>query len=87
MFEILIQLGAILAILTVYAAKLIRILVDLPRDKRTQRFVLAVLIAFLPAALIGATLHKYIKAHARVPLIVCLSADHRRFHPACWSTA
>ena len=35
-FEILIQLGAILAILTVYAAKLIRILVDLPSDKRTR---------------------------------------------------
>lgn len=49
-FEILIQLGAILAILTVYAAKIIRILVDLPRDKHTQRFVLAVLVAFLPAA-------------------------------------
>ena len=72
-FEILIQLGAILAILTVYAAKIIRILVDLPRDKQTQRFVLAVLIAFLPAALIGATLHKYIKAMLEVPLIVCLS--------------
>lgn len=72
-FEILIQLGAILAILTVYSAKLIRILVDLPRDKRTQRFVLAVLVAFLPAALIGATFHKYIKAMLEVPLIVCLS--------------
>ena len=72
-FEILIQLGAILAILTVYSAKLIRILVDLPRDKRTQRFALAVLVAFLPAALIGATFHKYIKAMLEVPLIVCLS--------------
>lgn len=72
-FEILIQLGAILAILSVYSAKLIRILVDLPRDKRTQRFVLAVLIAFLPAAIIGATFHKYIKAMLEVPLIVCLS--------------
>jgi undecaprenyl-diphosphatase len=72
-FEILIQLGAILAILTVYSAKLIRILVDLPSDKRTQRFVLAVLVAFLPAAVIGAGLHKYIKAMLEVPLIVCLS--------------
>jgi undecaprenyl-diphosphatase len=72
-FEILIQLGAILAILTVYAAKLIRILVDLPSDSRTQRFVLTVLVAFLPAAVIGAALHKYIKAMLEVPLIVCLS--------------
>jgi undecaprenyl-diphosphatase len=60
-FEVLIQLGAILAIITVYFAKLLRILIDLPRDARTQRFVLAVLVAFLPAAVIGATLHKFIK--------------------------
>jgi undecaprenyl-diphosphatase len=72
-FEILIQLGAILAILTVYAAKLMRILVDLPRDRRTQRFVVAVLLAFLPAVLIGVVLHKQIKSLLEVPLIVCLS--------------
>jgi len=60
-FEVLIQLGAILAILSVYFAKLSRILFDLPRDARTQRFVLAILVAFLPAAVIGATLHKFIK--------------------------
>ena len=72
-FEILIQLGAILAILTVYAAKLIRILVDLPSDKRTQRFVLAVLLAFLPAAVLGATLHKYIKSMLDMPVVVCVS--------------
>jgi len=70
-FEILIQLGAILAILSVYSAKLLRLLLDLPRDARTQRFVLAVLLAFLPAAVIGAGLHTYIKALLEVPLIVC----------------
>jgi undecaprenyl-diphosphatase len=60
-FEVLIQLGAILAIVTVYFAKLMRILVDLPRDARTRRFVTAVVVAFLPAAVIGALLHKFIK--------------------------
>ena len=49
-FEVLIQLGAILALLTVYSAKLLQIAIDLPRDPRTQRFVLAVLIAFLSLA-------------------------------------
>jgi undecaprenyl-diphosphatase len=72
-FEILIQLGAILAILTVYSAKLLRLLVDLPSDRRTQLFVLSVVVAFLPAAVIGAGLHKHIKALLEVPLIVCLS--------------
>ena len=72
-FEILIQLGAILAILTVYSAKILRILIDLPRDKRTQRFVLAVLLAFLPAAVLGAGLHKYIKSLLEFPLVVCIA--------------
>lgn len=71
-FEILIQLGAILAILSVYFAKLWRLLIDLPRDKRTQRFVMAILLAFLPAAVIGATLHKFIKEILfESPLLIC----------------
>jgi undecaprenyl-diphosphatase len=73
-FEVLIQLGAILAILSVYAGKLIKLLVDFPSDARTRRFVLAVLIAFLPAAVIGATLHKYIKGYLfESPALVCTS--------------
>ena len=73
-FEVLIQLGAILAILSVYAGKLMQLLVDFPSDARTRRFVLAVLIAFLPAAVIGATLHKYIKGYLfESPALVCTS--------------
>jgi undecaprenyl-diphosphatase len=73
-FEVLIQLGAILAILSVYAAKLIRLAVDLPSDARTRRFLLAVLVAFLPAAAVGATLHKYIKEFLfESPALVCVS--------------
>ncbi len=59
-FTVLIQLGAILALLSVYAARLWQIVVDLPRDRRTQRFVLGVLIAFLPAAILGVGLHSVI---------------------------
>ena len=71
-FEVLIQLGAILAILTVYFGKLLRILLDLPRDPRTRRFVLAVLVAFLPAAVIGAVAHKFIKAVLfESPWLIC----------------
>jgi undecaprenyl-diphosphatase len=47
--------------------------VDLPRDARTRRFVAAVLIAFLPAVVVGVLLHKHIKALLEVPLIVCLA--------------
>jgi undecaprenyl-diphosphatase len=60
-FEVLIQLGAILAILSVYFGKLWKMLIDLPSDARTRRFVGAILLAFLPAAVIGAGLHSFIK--------------------------
>lgn len=91
-FEVLIQLGAILAILSVYMAKLLRLLFDLPRDARTRRFVLAVLVAFLPAAVIGAVAHKFIKTVLfESPLLVCttlivggivlLAVDKMRLEP------
>ena len=72
-FEVLIQLGAILAILTVYAAKLWRLLADLPRDRRTQLFVLGILVAFLPAAVIGALAHDFIKTVLfETPMLICV---------------
>jgi undecaprenyl-diphosphatase len=60
-FEVLIQLGAILAILSVYATRLIQIALALPYDPRARRFTLGVLLAFLPAAVIGAAGHSFIK--------------------------
>jgi undecaprenyl-diphosphatase len=71
-FEVLIQLGSILAVLSVYAAKLLHLAIDLPSDARTRRFVVAVLVAFLPAAVIGAAAHKYIKGVLfETPMLVC----------------
>jgi len=71
-FEVLIQLGAILAILTVYSTRLLRMTFDLTQDARTRRFVLAVLVAFLPAAVIGAAAHKIIKEVLfESPWLVC----------------
>jgi undecaprenyl-diphosphatase len=71
-FEVLIQLGAILAILSVYTAKLWRLLLDLPRSARARWFVLGVLVAFLPAAVIGAVAHGYIKRVLfETPLLIC----------------
>ena len=71
-FEVLIQLGAILALLTVYSAKLWHIACNLPSDPRTQKFVTAVLIAFLPAAVIGALGHKIIKDILfESPILIC----------------
>ena len=91
-FEVLIQLGSILAIVSVYFTKLLRLLIDLPSDARTRRFVLAVLVAFLPAAVIGAVAHKYIKEYLfESPMLVCttlivggivlLAVDKMRLEP------
>jgi undecaprenyl-diphosphatase len=71
-FEVLIQLGAILAILSVYAGKLLRLAMLLPREPRVQRFVLGVLLAFLPAAVIGAVGHSFIKKVLfETPVLIC----------------
>jgi undecaprenyl-diphosphatase len=70
-FEVLVQLGAILAILLVYFRRLLHIALALPHDADARRFVLGILVAFLPAALIGALLHGFIKGVLFNPWIVC----------------
>jgi undecaprenyl-diphosphatase len=72
-FEVLIQLGAILAILSVYFGRLWKIARALPYDPDARRFVVGVLAAFLPAAVIGAALHGFIKDVLFNPWIVCMT--------------
>ncbi|MGQ4274705.1 undecaprenyl-diphosphate phosphatase [Terrihabitans sp. B22-R8] len=73
-FEVLIQLGAILAILSVYTARLFNIAMALPSDPAARRFVIGVLVAFLPAAVIGALAHDFIKTVLfETPLVVCVA--------------
>lgn len=60
-FEVVIQLGAILAVIGVYAVRLGRIVVALPHDPRARRFTAAVLLAFLPAVVVGVLAHDFIK--------------------------
>lgn len=72
-FEVLIQLGAILAILSVYFGKLLALAKGVFTDRRSRMFVLAVLIGFLPAAGIGAFAHSFIKGVLFSPVVVCVS--------------
>lgn len=60
-FEVVIQLGAVLAILTLYSARLWGVFRDAPHDPQARRFILSVLIAFLPAVFIGVLAHDFIK--------------------------
>jgi undecaprenyl-diphosphatase len=60
-FEIVIQFGAILSVVAVYWRKFWDVLVGLPTSPQARQFALAVIVAFLPAAVIGAALHGFIK--------------------------
>ena len=72
-FEVVIQLGAILAICVLYARKLLSVAFGLTNDKGAQHFALAIIIAFLPAAVIGFLLHDFIKQVLFSPMVVCAS--------------
>ncbi|WP_119679438.1 undecaprenyl-diphosphate phosphatase [Indioceanicola profundi] len=72
-FKVVIQLGAVLAVLIVYFGKLWKVLVGLPFDNGARRFAAAVILAFLPAAALGATLHGFIKGVLFNPVIVCVA--------------
>jgi undecaprenyl-diphosphatase len=72
-FDIVIQLGAILAICVVYFNRLWRVLVTAPVSSGARRFIAAVLLAFLPAAVIGAFAHRFIKEVLFSPWVVAVS--------------
>ncbi|MDG1282099.1 MAG: undecaprenyl-diphosphate phosphatase [Pseudorhodobacter sp.] len=60
-FEVVVQLGAVLAVLSVYAAKITALFLAAPTDPGARRTILSVLIAFLPAVFIGVLAHDFIK--------------------------
>ncbi|MCX7247239.1 MAG: undecaprenyl-diphosphate phosphatase [Burkholderiales bacterium] len=69
-FDIAIQTGAIFAVILVYWQKIRDTILALPSDKQAQRFGLNVLIAFLPAVILGLLFGKAIKAHLFTPVVV-----------------
>lgn len=74
LFEIVIQAGAIVAVMIVYWQRLREALAGLSgADARQRRFVLNVLIGFLPAAILGVLFGKAIKAHLFTPAVVAAS--------------
>jgi len=91
-FDIAIQTGAIFAVIMVYWQKIRDTLVQLPHQEQAQRFALNVLIAFLPAVILGLLFGKAIKAHLFTPVVVAsafivggfiiLWAERRHSHAA-----
>ena len=72
-FAVLIQFGAILALLSIYFVRLWRLAIGFFSDPAARRFVIGVLIAFLPAAVVGALAHDFIKAVLFNVWIVCFT--------------
>jgi undecaprenyl-diphosphatase len=60
-FAVMIQLGAVLAILSVYSTRLWQVARAAPNDPKARQFVLAVLLAFLPSVVVGVLAHDVIK--------------------------
>src|ERR1041384_5406314 len=72
-FAVLIQFGAILALLSIYFTRLWKIALGMFTNPDDRRFVIGLLIAFLPAAVIGALLHGFIKGVLFNLWIVCIT--------------
>jgi undecaprenyl-diphosphatase len=71
-FAILIQLGAIMALLTIYFGRLWSLATSMFTQWSAARFVIGILLAFLPAAVIGALAGSTIKAYLFDVRIVCI---------------
>ena len=66
-FTIVIQFGAILSVVAVYWRKFWDVLVGLPTSREARQFAVNVLVAFIPAAILGATVFKYLKEYLLQP--------------------
>ncbi len=72
-FEIVIQLGAILAVVIIYWRKLLDLALHCWRPGLQRFYVLNLLLAFLPALVLGATLHKVITEVLFSPWVVSVA--------------
>ncbi len=70
LFDVVIQLGAILAVCWLYRVKLWRTAITLGGEPRSRRFVQNVLLAFVPAVVIGLAAHDFIKRVLFSPMVV-----------------
>lgn len=72
-FEVVIQLGAILAVCWLYRVRLWHMALHWHDDARDRRFIYVLIIALLPSAILGFFLHDYIKLILFNPLVVCIA--------------
>lgn len=69
-FEVFIQIGAILAVMVLYREKILKTVVGIPSDKAAQKFALNIIIGTIPALAVGALLHDFIKTVLYDPFVI-----------------
>lgn len=72
-FEIVIQVGAIFAVIWHYRALLADVMVRFATVDEDRRIAINLVIAFFPAALAGLVFHHWIKAHLFNPIVVAVA--------------
>jgi undecaprenyl-diphosphatase len=72
-FEIAIQTGAMLAVIWEYRARLFKVVSGVTHDPAAQRFVRNLVVAFLPAAVLGLLFGKVVKTHLFHPVPVAMA--------------
>jgi undecaprenyl-diphosphatase len=72
-FAVLIQFGAILALLSIYFVKLWQLMIGFFTRTEDRRFVIGILLAFLPAAVVGALAHDFIKSVLFNEWLICFT--------------
>jgi undecaprenyl-diphosphatase len=72
-FEIAVQTGAMFAVVWEYRERLARTVRGITHEPQAQRFAMNVLIAFIPAVVLGLAFGKYIKTHLFHPVPVALA--------------
>ena len=72
-FDVVIQMGAIAAVLVMYFKRFSHVTVSFFTEKKSRHFIWLLLIAFLPAAIIGGIFHSDIKTYLFNPTVVAYS--------------
>src|ERR1700744_5626039 len=66
-FTVVIQLGAILAVVAIYWRKFWEVLIGLPTSPDARRFALGIIVAFVPSVIFGVALNKWIQSVLMTP--------------------
>lgn len=72
-FDIVIQTGAMFAIVWEYRTRFAKVLAGMFSDPQARRFAINIVVAFVPAALLGLAFGTFIKAHLFKPVPVALA--------------